>query len=74
MIGAAAYLFLRILCPKWELGFREKCLIDGSKKYGIIGALVAIAGFIAFYVGLSPFDCPSVWKTLSIQALSVKEM
>lgn len=38
-------------------------MIDGFKKYGIIGALVAIAGFIAFYVGLSPFDCqPSIQK------------
>lgn len=38
-------------------------MIDGFKKYGIIGAMAAIAGFIAFYVGLSPFDCqPSIQK------------
>lgn len=24
MIGAAAYIFLKILCPEWELGFRKK--------------------------------------------------
>ncbi len=65
IIRAAAYLFLRILCPKWELGFRKRGLIDGFKKYGIIGALAAIAGFIAFYVGLSPFDRqPSIEKVL----------
>ena len=44
---------------------RKKGLIDGFKKYGIIGVLVAIAGFIAFYVGLSPFDRqPSIEKVL----------
>ena len=63
IIGAAAYLFLRTLCPAWDLGFRKKGLIDGLKKYGIIGALVAAVGFLAFYVGLSPFDRqPSIEK------------
>ena len=65
IIGAIAFLFLRILCPKWKLGLRKKGLVDGFKKYGIIGVLVAIAGFIAFYVGLSPFDRqPSIEKVL----------
>ena len=63
LIGAVAYLFLRTLCPAWDLGFRKKGLIDGLKKYGIIGALVAAVGFLAFYVGLSPFDRqPSIEK------------
>lgn len=56
IIGVTACLFLRILCPKWKLGFRKTGLIEGLKKYGIIGAAVALAGLIAFYVGLSPFD------------------
>lgn len=65
IIGVTACLFLRILCPKWKIGFRKNGLIDGFKKYGIIGVLVAIAGFIAFYVGLSPFDRqPSIEKVL----------
>ncbi len=63
IIGAIAFLFLRMLCPEWELGLSGKGLIDGLKKYGIIGVVVAIAGFIAFYVGLSPFDRqPSIEK------------
>ncbi len=63
--GAIAFLFLRMLCPKWKLGFRKKGLIDGLKKYGIVGAAVAIVGFVAFYVGLSPFDRqPSIAKVL----------
>lgn len=65
IIGAIAFVFLRMLCPEWELGFSGKGLIDGLKKYGIIGVVVAIAGFIAFYVGLSPFDRqPSIEKVL----------
>ena len=65
-IGVAAYLFLRTLCPAWDLGFRKKGLVDGLKKYGIIGALVAAVGFLAFYVGLSPFDRqPSIGRCLS---------
>ena len=65
IIGIMAFLFLRILCPKWKLGFTKIGLIDGFKKYGIIGVAVAIVGFIAFYVGLSPFDHqPSIVKVL----------
>lgn len=65
IIGIIAFLFLRMLCPKWKLGFTKIGLIDGFKKYGIIGVAVAIVGFIAFYVGLSPFDRqPSIGKLL----------
>lgn len=65
LIGASAYLFLRTLCPAWDLGFRKKGLVDGLKKYGIIGVLVTAVGFLAFYVGLSPFDRqPSIEKVL----------
>lgn len=65
IIGIIACLYLRILCPKWNLGFRKAGLIDGLKKYGFIGAAVAIVGFIAFYVGLLPFDRqPSIAKVL----------
>ena len=32
IIGVTACLFLRILCSKWEIGFRKKGLIDGFKK------------------------------------------
>ena len=58
-------MFLRTLCPAWDLGFKKKGLADGLKRYGIIGALVAAVGFLAFYVGLSLFDRqPSIEKVL----------
>lgn len=65
IIGAIAYLFLRLLCPKWKLGLKKEGLTEGFKKYGIIGIADAIVGFAAFYVGLSPFDRrPSIEKVL----------
>lgn len=65
LIGIIAFLFLRILCPTWKLGFTKKGLAEGLTRYGIIGMAVAIVGFIAFYVGLSPFDRqPSIAKVL----------
>lgn len=65
LIGIIAFLFLRILCPAWNLGFTKIELTDEFKQYGIIGVAVAIVGFIAFYVGLSPFDRqPSIEKVL----------
>ena len=32
LIGIIAFLFLRILCPKWKLGFTKKGLIDGFRS------------------------------------------
>lgn len=65
IIGIITFLYLKILCPKWELGFTKAGLADGLKKYGIIGAGIALIGFIAFYVGLVPFDRqPSSAKVL----------
>lgn len=65
IIGIMAFLYIKMLCPKWKLGLTKIGLIDGFKKYGILGVAVAIVGFIAFYVGLSPFDCqPSIAKVL----------
>ena len=34
IIGVTACLFLRILCPKWEIGFRKKGLIDRKTSCG----------------------------------------
>lgn len=65
LMGVITCLFLKILCPEWTMGFKKAGLANGLKKYGIIGTAVAIAGFIAFYLGLSPFDCqPTVAKVL----------
>lgn len=65
IIGIMAYLYLKILCPNWRLGFWKKGFTEGFKKYGVIGVVVAIVGFAAFYIGLIPFDSqPSIVKVL----------
>lgn len=65
IIGIIAYIYLKLLCPTWKLGFTKTGLVDGLKRYGIVGAMIAIIGFIAFYVGLIPFDRqPSIEKLL----------
>ena len=65
IIGIIAFLYLKVLCPEWELGFTKTGLADGLKRYGIIGVIIALVGFVAFYVGLVPFDLqPSIAKVL----------
>lgn len=65
IIGIIAYLVLKYICPNWELGLKKDGLANGLKNYGVIGAIVAIIGFVAFYVGLKPFDLkPSIFKVL----------
>ena len=64
IIGMIAYPYLKILCPDWKLGLGKTGFVVGFKKYGVIGILIAIVGFVAFYVGLMPFDSQSVVKVL----------
>lgn len=65
IIGIIAFLYIKYLCPEWRLGFTARGLADGFKRYGIIGVITAAIGFVAFYVGLKPFDRqPSVEKVL----------
>lgn len=65
IIGIVSYIYMKLLCPTWKLGFASIGLVDGLKKYGIIGTIIALVGFVAFYVGLMPFDRqPSIEKVL----------
>lgn len=65
IIGIISSIYLKLLCPAWKLGFTSIGLADGLKKYGIIGAMIALVGFVAFYAGLMPFDKhPSLEKVL----------
>lgn len=65
IIGVVAFLFLKLLCPRWRLGFTKEGLTAGLKSYGVLGAAAALIGLIAFYAGLYPFDRqPSAAKVL----------
>lgn len=56
VIGIITFGYLKILCPNWRLGLNKTGLGNGLKKYGVAGVVIALVGFIAFYVGLMPFD------------------
>lgn len=65
IIGIISFVYLKKLCPQWKLGFTKVGLVNGLKKYGVIGIVVAFIGFVAFYIGLRPFDKhPSIIKVL----------
>ncbi len=65
IIGIAAFLTLKYLCPSWRLGLNMHGLLTGLKKYGIFGIVVGIISGTAFYIGLHPFDYkPTIWKVL----------
>lgn len=65
LIGIIAYLSLHFVCPEWKVGLQRKGLLLGLKKYGAQGVTISLVGFVAFYVGLMPFDAnPSIAKVL----------
>jgi len=65
LIGVLSFLYLRFLCPGRKIGFGKDGLGEGLKRYGMIGATVALAGFVAFFAGLFPFDShPSAAKVI----------
>lgn len=65
IIGIISFLTLKYLCPNWKLGLNKKGLVNGLKKYGIIGVFVGVVSGIAFYIGLRPFNySPTIWKVL----------
>jgi len=65
LIGILVYIVLKYFCPNWKLGLTKRGLAKGMQQYGLVGVIVAIMGFVAFYVGLKPFDAkPSLPKVL----------
>ena len=65
LIGMLAWVIIKNFCPNWYLGFTTEGLKDGVKQYGLPGFVVGIICFIAFYIGLWPFDVqPSMEKVL----------
>ena len=66
IIGLIALGYLKFLCPDWKLRLGKDGLAGGMKKYGVIGVPVALTGFVAFFVGLFPFENhPSMAKIIA---------
>lgn len=65
LIGIIAFLVLRFFKITYPFGFTTDGLAEGLKKYGLPGIAAGILSFIAFFIGLYPFDySPSVYKIL----------
>lgn len=65
IILVIAFLTLNYFCSNWKLGLNKKNLKNGLKKYGIVGIIVGLITFIAFYIGLKPFNySPTILKVL----------
>ena len=65
IILVIAFLTLNYFCSNWKLGLNEKNLKKGLNKYGIVGIIVGLITFIAFYIGLKPFNySPTILKVL----------
>lgn len=65
LIGIVAFLMLRFFRIRYPFGFTSDGLAEGLKKYGLPGIAAGILSFIAFFIGLYPFDySPSVYKIL----------
>lgn len=63
--GLVCYLGHRLFCPNWKLGLKWSGVWEGLKKYGLAGILALVCSFLAFYIGLQPFDNePTIWKVL----------
>lgn len=65
IIGVIAFIYLKLLCPEWRLGFTKEGFKDGLNKYGAMGVIIAAIGLVAFFIGSLPFDCnPSALKVI----------
>lgn len=64
-IGLVAFTVIRVFGIDYKYGFTTNGLADGFRKYALAGIIAGILSFIAFFVGLYPFDYkPTIWKIL----------
>lgn len=63
--GLVCYAGSRLFLPNWKWRLEWTGAGQGLKKYGLAGILALICSFLAFYIGLQPFDYkPTAWKVL----------
>jgi len=65
LIGIIALVTLKTFNISYKFGLTNQGLADGLKRYAIPGVVAGVLSFIAFFVGLYPFDyVPTIWKIL----------
>ena len=65
IIGIFAIVVLKLFKISYNFGFSANGLREGLKRYAIPGIIAGVLSFIAFFIGLFPFDYkPTIWKIL----------
>lgn len=64
-IGIIAWIILKQFRIDFTFGFTKEGLWEGLKKYALAGMIAGVFSFVAFFIGLFPFDYqPTIWKIL----------
>lgn len=65
LIGIIAIVILKAFNITYKFGFTAKGLCEELKKYALPGIIAGGLSFIAFFIGLYPFDyTPTLWRLL----------
>lgn len=65
IIGILAIVVLKLFKVTYNFGFSASGLREGLKRYAIPGIVAGALSFVAFFIGLFPFDYrPTIWKIL----------
>ena len=65
LIGIIAAIVFNIFSIDFSLGLKKDGLKAGLKTYAWAGGLAGILSFVAFLIGLYPFDYePTIWKVI----------
>lgn len=65
LIGIISWFILKRFHIDFAFGFTKNGLREGLKKYALAGIIAGIFSFVAFFIGLFPFDYkPTIWKVL----------
>ena len=63
IIGILAIVVLKLFKVTYDFGFSVSGLREGLKRYAIPGIVAGVLSFVAFFIGLFPFDYrPTIWK------------
>lgn len=65
IIGMLAIVVLKLFKITYDFGFSASGLREGLKRYAAPGIVAGVLSFVAFFIGLFPFDYkPTIWKIL----------
>ena len=65
IIGMLAIVVLKLFKVTYNFGLSVCGLREGLKSYAMPGIIAGVLSFVAFFIGLFPFDYrPTIWRIL----------